>query len=726
MDQLQQQLLGCLQQLKGSGKFASTGALDFVFPGLLVEDAGEIAFPVNKTQAQALIQSAHKAPFGKGRQTIYDNKVRSAWEIDTGKLSFSNPAWNKLMDKIIANVRTDLGLEGYAIAAHLYKLLIYEKGDFFLQHKDSEKEKGMFGTLIIGLPSKYTGGELVVHFEGMKETADFTQNSNLYTLNYAAFYADCDHEVKPLGSGYRVCLVYNLVQKKAGKKIELASLQTHAAKLAELLTRHQAVEEHKPCIVLLGHQYTPENFSHDALKLNDRAKAETLLLAAQKAGYYARLCLVTSYRSGAPAYDGYGEYGGGDDARMDEIYDESLSIEYWAASDLPVVRNLSFEEEDLVTSFPLDENEPLIKESTGFMGNYGPDLMHWYHYGAVIIWSPRVNARLLLSQDMSTQLHWISYFNHNQQVTDAEITAVESILSTGLYDNYYDSEDKSNFNAIPDWVIQRSNKRFFPDLKAPVLQLYFEKIDVAQWIKVFKFLPGKNTGKAFENLSENITLPVLEKLPSLLRKMTESETLPSLTIKQIQKLPHHFRALYTQPDQQVQGAALADLFWIARNIPLAKKWTEDMAEILTSQQERLYIHKILVPQLLAVKDHSELTKILLQSCRVYLQERADNQPQPPVDWSRPVPETNHYKKQWKLLEAFLNSPDERVFDYRKNQEERAALEFAINQEVTDLATETIKKGSPYTLRITKTLNAYHRQMKDWHEDIALLKKLVVK
>ncbi|WP_084490115.1 hypothetical protein [Niabella ginsenosidivorans] len=163
----------------------------------------------------------------------------------------------------------------------------------------------MFGTLVIGLPSSYTGGELVIHFEGITEVADFARSTDPYAINYAAFYADCDHEVKPLSTGYRVCLVYNLVQEKAGKKIALQSIQTHAAQLAELLIAHQAQEAARPAIVLPGHQYTPGNFSYDALKLNDRAKAEALLLAAQKAGYYARLCLVTSYLSGAPAYSGY-------------------------------------------------------------------------------------------------------------------------------------------------------------------------------------------------------------------------------------------------------------------------------------------------------------------------------------------------------------------------------------------------------------------------------------
>jgi len=56
-----------------------------------------------------------------------------------------------------------LGIENKDIAASLYKLLIYKEGDFFLPHKDSEKEKGMFGTLIIGLPAKHTDIQNIGH-----------------------------------------------------------------------------------------------------------------------------------------------------------------------------------------------------------------------------------------------------------------------------------------------------------------------------------------------------------------------------------------------------------------------------------------------------------------------------------------------------------------------------------------------------------------------------------
>ena len=726
MNEFNQQLLATLDQVKGSGKFASIHTTNFVFPGLTIDGFGEIPFPINSIQAKALIQLAHKAPFGKGGQTLYDDTVRSCREIDAEKLSFNNPDWMKFLVKAISNVKADLGLENYDVAAHLYKLLIYEEGDFFLPHKDTEKEKGMFGSLIIGLPSQYTGGDLIIQFDGVKEVADFSQSSGKYLINYAAFYADCDHEVKPLTSGYRVCLVYNLVQEKPGKRIALQSIQTHAAQLAEILTQYPAPEEGNPHIILLGHQYTPENYSYDALKLNDRARAEALLHAAQKAGYYSKLCLVTSYLSGAPAYDGhygYGEYGGDDDADMEEVLDESLQIEHWAESELPAFDNVTFEEADLITSFKINEDEAIVKESTGYMGNYGPDLMHWYHYGAIMIWSPEVNANLLLSQNATTQLNWIDYFNRKQKISEDEISAVESILNTG-FSNDRHTEKETNFNAIAEWIVQRNDATFFIKLNAESLYLYFTKIDVDHWIKVFKSLPDTTIPTVFERVTDDINLAVLEKVLAVLKAMVAHKELHLLAIEQVRRLPVYFKIVYTPTSGKLKSAALADLFWLEENISPEKSWITQMIAILTDHQQRQYIHNVLAPQLLSITKSSELTQKLLLYTREYLQQRVNNKPEPPANWSRSLPDTTTNKKEWKILKPFLESPDVQVFDYRVIQNERTAMEYAIKNVTIDLKTETIKKGSPHILRITKTQADYHRQMKEWQEDVSLLEKVI--
>ena len=126
MDNLKKNILNCLNDLKGSGKFISVQTTKFVFPGLDVDGVGEIAYPINEVQAKALIKVAHKARFGKGSETILDNNVRSAWEIDADRLTFNGSRWTGLLDKIVRNIKPDLGLEDYAISVNLYKMLIYD------------------------------------------------------------------------------------------------------------------------------------------------------------------------------------------------------------------------------------------------------------------------------------------------------------------------------------------------------------------------------------------------------------------------------------------------------------------------------------------------------------------------------------------------------------------------------------------------------------------------
>lgn len=54
------------------------------------------------------------------------------------------------------------------------------------------------------------------------------------------------------------------------------------------------------------------------------------------------------------------------------------------------------------------------------------------------------------------------------------------------------------------------------------------------------------------------------------------------------------------------------------------------------------------------------------------------------------------------------------------------MEEAIRGADIDLTTETIKRGLPHTLRITKTQASYQKKMKAWHEDVNLLKKIISK
>jgi hypothetical protein len=713
-------ILDCLNNIKGNGSFVSSHKTAFVFPGIEVEGVGELSYPINEWQAKTLIEQARKAPFGKGSQTIFDDTVRNAWEIDAGMLRFKGNQWSVFVNKALNTIKPDLGIESYEISASLYKMLIYEEGSFFLPHKDSEKEKGMFGTLVICLPSKHSGGELAVWFDGQEKLVRFDGASDNYEIYYAAFYADCEHEIKPLISGYRICLVYNLIQNKTGKIIQAQPLGKHVEKLVTILKNDEENNNAIPKIILLGHQYTPENFSRKSLKLNDRAKTDALLRAAELAGYYSKMCLVTSYVIGSPAWEGYDDETD-ENAAMEEVYDETLSIEHWLNEGVPPLYDIQFEEKDLLAAFHLDDDEPIVKESSGYMGNYGPDLMHWYHYGAVMLWSKKMHEELLPQQNTANKLEWIAYYNKNRdRLSESEITLCEKILSGNLNgENYHPTP---NYNVIADWLTGMNDESYFEKIGNKLLQDHFLKIDAESWTKLAESYPSKYLEKLFQQIAADADVRTMAHLMAILNVLSAKIACSGLVASLLKALPEYLKTLNKKGKPVVTAKSLQNILILENRMPQDETWVKTVVSILTSHKERNYTNTVLAPETTSLKN-TPLAHEILMVCRDDLQNRVNNKPQPPDDWSRPVPDDPLHARQWRLLTTFMQSPDIQVFDYRKNQSERHELEHAIKSVEADLKTETIKKGSPHTLRITKTQDAYKKQMKQWNEDGALLEKV---
>ena len=181
--------------------------------GLEVQELGIIGLPLSTRDADALKTKCHRSPFGKGEETLVDAAVRSSWELDSSQFQLSNPAWQLFIQNNITEVYDKLGLS-YGrenVRAELYKPLIYEEGAFFKPHQDSEKTNGMFGTLVVSLPSKHEGGKVILRHNDTEAFFDSAKDSPFET-SIAAWYSDILHEVQMLTSGHRVVLIYNLVQ----------------------------------------------------------------------------------------------------------------------------------------------------------------------------------------------------------------------------------------------------------------------------------------------------------------------------------------------------------------------------------------------------------------------------------------------------------------------------------------------------------------------------------
>ena len=105
----------------------------------------------------------------------------------------------------------------------------------------------MVATLIVALPCKHEGGELVVRHEGREHEIMFPGAASGLELSWAAFYADCPHEVRPLRSGYRLCLVYNVTLARSRgrkrKRLDAPSWGAVTARVAELLGAWREADE---------------------------------------------------------------------------------------------------------------------------------------------------------------------------------------------------------------------------------------------------------------------------------------------------------------------------------------------------------------------------------------------------------------------------------------------------------------------------------------------------
>ncbi|KAL3910218.1 MAG: hypothetical protein SGILL_007780, partial [Bacillariaceae sp.] len=176
----------------------------------------------------------------------------------------AQPAFQRMLERI----RADLGIQG-KIEAAPYKFLFYETGCFFEKHRDHERLTNQVGTLILQLPSLYTGGDLTVFDNSSGKMASTTTSSQ--RMSYAAFFTDCFHEVTKLTSGNRCVLVFSLLSQPLPTQ-ELSSLTSLTASetmkmyLKEYKAKVLAGKSSDKMIIPLSHAYSHFGLGYATIK----------------------------------------------------------------------------------------------------------------------------------------------------------------------------------------------------------------------------------------------------------------------------------------------------------------------------------------------------------------------------------------------------------------------------------------------------------------------------
>ena len=398
------------------GDFCSHGRLLSPMPRLDVKGAGALSFPVPEAQVQALVAVAARAPYGKGPATVVDRTVRDCLQIDAARIRLAGGGWRDTFGRVLTAAADGLGCPVDRLDAQLYKLLIYEPGGFFASHRDTEKADGMIATLSIALPVAGTGGEIVVRHRGRERTIDMTA-AEPSELAFAAFYADCEHEVRPVTEGYRLSLVFNLCLRPGDTDTPRTApdydqqVDRLARRLAAWRRGSDGVEK---LAWVLEHEYSEAGLSFDALKNRDAALARILAAAAGPADCALHAAILHLEEWGAASYSG--EFAGwgwdgpdDDDLEMEEVEDYRQWLDGWVAPDghRPPFGEIDLSPEERLPHGALDDAEPdeqRIEEATG---NAGATVERSYRRAVLVLWPESKTLSVVAAGGIDAAVAWV-------------------------------------------------------------------------------------------------------------------------------------------------------------------------------------------------------------------------------------------------------------------------------------------------------------------------------
>ncbi|HUY50396.1 MAG TPA: 2OG-Fe(II) oxygenase [Streptosporangiaceae bacterium] len=722
---------------------------------LEVKGAGQIRLPVRAPQARKLCDIARPARFGVGEQTLTDPSVRDTWEIPPDLVTITGPKWAAALEGVLDEVRDQLGLPlSSRLEAGLHAMLVYGPGQFFLPHQDSEKDDAMIGTLVgtlvVTLPSSHTGGELIVEHGG--ESVAYRSSKD--SLSFVAFYADCRHQVKPVKSGYRVTLTFNLLAHtdRTGQAADQP-----VAELARCLTGHFTTRASKRygtgdldpphrLVYLLDHEYTERGLSWNRLKGTDTERAALLRAAADQADCEAVLALaeVKETWDCYPSEDQWDDYGDedededdcGDDPDPDgyeftDLIDSDISLGWWTSPSGKGGESISLHvpDSEVCATTPSVELKPYQSEYEGYMGNYGNTMDRWYRRAAVVVW-PRERAFVARAEaSASWALHELRSRIHVGDLTGAR-AAAQSLAP------FWDSTAKAK-PPLLESALDVATGLDEPSAAAVLLHPF--------WIE--SLAPENATAVAalVARYGEPWTNTVLDGW--LGSRQSWAYQGDADRLGWIQSLPLLCDALI---DTGEPGAAAARRLlaaswrWLSDEIRLWVSYSparhrEERLDLLSRPLARLLEAAAVIGEtalrdaiLTALREHSDNVlaclipalrastalsqdrqrasglDILARDCAERLGEIIGRPPRAEDDWSIPWPPGCDCDLCGTLRE-FLTSRSRRSFEWPLAKEKRRHVHTRIDTAELPVRHETRRRGSPYTLVLTKTQELFERE-----------------
>jgi hypothetical protein len=208
-----------LTEVEPLGTFATNGSIKsmpVLFPQVDVDGVGRLGFPFMESGLAQL--KAVATPLGQVESLVDDTSKVSrggSWRVDSSKVTLGGgEVWNEFLDDLLEGISRDLGIsskrmEDLGVKATFAELQIHEGGGAITSQWSTGTNDDVFGSLIIQLPSLFTGGTLAISHNGETKTLELSEDC-LDHFKYMAFYSDCEYDITPVTSGVHLYLLLHL------------------------------------------------------------------------------------------------------------------------------------------------------------------------------------------------------------------------------------------------------------------------------------------------------------------------------------------------------------------------------------------------------------------------------------------------------------------------------------------------------------------------------------
>ena len=738
-------LSDCLLSVERPGDFCVGGLREIFMPAIDVDGVGRIAFPLLQVQVKRLVAIAEAAPYGRGEETVVDRDVRRTWQIEPGKVRIGGRHWEKTLAELVADAALGLGVSE-PVAADFYKLLVYDAGSFFVGHRDTEKVPGMFATMVLVLPSTHSGGELIVKHLGREVVLD-PRPEEPSEIGFAAFYADCVHEVRPITAGCRLALVYNL--RFPGKKQppEPPDHRAEQRRIEELLRLWtEAIDEPDKLILPLEHAYTPAELSFETLKGRDAAVASVLAAATTETNCDLHLALVSIEESGSAEHSGHyhPRRRGWDEENEDafevyEVCDRSLFLSQWRRPDGGEAGfgNFPFTEDELC---PPDAFEDLTPDEQHFheaTGNEGASFERTYRRAGLVLW-PRARRLAVLNQaGHGATLPHLEDLTTRWEATGAWTESPLWIEADELSGHMLRSWPRSSWRAdgdteasrMLDLQVRLGNvariEAFLTDLSA---EGHFAASDNEAVVRAVALLPRARATDLLVRIVRRNAPAHLGACGDLLRRCVatpagpvgEPASIAAALVDVLPGDPAKPAAIDSwQRPAPVEPNFIVDLLTASSRIDAGL--AASAIEHLLAWPKTYKPDEVLVPAALAFAKQAKSTtwpavERLREASLDHLRKRIALPLEAPRDWVR----ANTLKctcADCHELGAFLVAPNQQQWRLKAIQHRRSHVEQSVRNATCDLDLTTERRGSPHALVATKNQASYERRAKQRRRDL---------